>query len=139
MSNFLGESNYRTDVRNTQALAQAASRKLTVVSIGPLSAHIIAYADNAGVIAADKDSLIIQDRILGLTMNSASAAGQDVEIIGQGRVTDPSFSFTPGPIWLGNSGALTQSKPATGILVQVATAYTATSIFVNIGPAIKLA
>lgn len=139
MSNFLGESNFRTDVRNTQALAEAASRKLIVTSIGPLSAHIVVYASDAGVVAADKDTLESQDRILGVTINAVSGAGQDVEIIGIGRITDPSFSFTPGPIWLGDNGALTQTKPTVGLLVQVATAVTSTSIFVNIGPAIKLA
>lgn len=106
---------------------------------GPLSAGRMVYASDTGLALADKDNLPAQSRVLGLTISSAAAIGEIVEVVGEGGITDPSFTFVPGPLWLGNAGELIQTPPASGLYIQVGTAITATSIYIDIGPAIKLA
>lgn len=115
------------------------SLQLKFTSEGPVSSPRVMYTGATGPAVADKDVLTQQDKILGVTITSAAAAGEEVSVVTEGKIDDPSFSFTPGAIWLGNAGVLTQVKPTSGLLVQIAVAITATKINVNIGMAIKLA
>lgn len=115
------------------------SNQLDYVSTGPLSSPRVVYAGPSGLDIADKDSLGQQDRVIGVTKTSAAAAGETVKVVTSGNMVDPSFSFTPGPIWLSNSGLLTQVRPTSGLVVQIAVAISATQIEVNIQMAIRLA
>lgn len=108
-------------------------------SLGPVSADRILYASASGPDVADKDVIAVHDKIIGWTVNAVAALGDMMSIVGEGFIEDTSWTFTPGPIYLGNSGEPTQVAPTTGIRVQVATAITATSIYIDIGVAIKLA
>lgn len=70
---------------------------------------------------------------LWITTGSA-ALGEQVAGIAFGELVEPSWSWVPGPVFLGASGMLTQSAPtAPGavFLVQVGTATSATSLFVD--------
>lgn len=69
--------------------------------------------------------------VFGVT-TGAAASGAPVEICCAGEVTEPSWTWTPGPVWLGANGTLTQVVPITGALVQVGTAGGATGL--NIAP-----
>lgn len=109
------------------------------VSTGPISAHKVIYAGVSGPEVADKDVLTVQDKILGVTISSASGVGEDVLFVSNGLIADPSFTFTPGPIWLGSSGQLTQVKPTSGLCIQLAIASSATTIVVDVLFSIKLA
>lgn len=116
-----------------------ASLQFKYTSIGPVSAPRVLYAAPGGPDIADKDTTSQQEKILGVTITSAAGSGEEVSVVTEGKIDDPSFSFTPGPIWLGNSGVLTQTRPTTGLLVQIGVAISATLINVNIQMAIKLA
>lgn len=111
----------------------------TFTSSGAISSPIVIYAGPTGPVAADKDTVAQQDKILGVTITSAAAGGEEVDFVSHGLITDLSFTFIEGPIWLGNAGALTQVKPTSGLLVQIAIAYSATEIVVDIQLNIKLA
>lgn len=115
------------------------SIQMDYVTVGAMSAPRVVYASPGGLALADKDVLDQQDKIIGVTKTSAAAAGETVKVVLEGKIDDPSFSFIPGPIWLGNSGVLTQTKPTSGLLAPIAVAITSTQINVNIGMAIKLA
>ena len=106
---------------------------------GPISSARVVYASAAGIDLADKDTLTVQDKILGLTLTSAAGAGESVTILGEGYSVDPSYSFSPGAIWLGNSGLLTQTPPTSGLWIQLGVALSATELYFNIGLAIRLA
>lgn len=111
----------------------------TFTSVGPVSAHKVLASTLAGVVYADKDTLTDQDKIIGLSVSSAGAAGEEVTYVSSGLVTDPSFSFSAGPIYLGNAGALTQTKPTSGLLVQVAIAIEADKLQFDIQLNVRLA
>lgn len=120
-------------------IVNSDSLQFKYTSTGAVSAPRVVYAGATGPAIADKDTVSQQEKILGVTITSAAGSGEEVTVVTEGKIDDPSFSFTPGPIWLGNSGVLTQTRPTTGLLIQIAVAITATLINVNIGMAIKLA
>ena len=136
--NFAGGVNYRYQPRLKPSPA-ADTLSFTVKSTGPLSSSRVLVVNSGGVVLADKDTLTHQDKILGLTTSSASAADEDVSVLGEGYRKDDSYTFTEGPVWLGNAGVLTQVKPATGMLVQLGVAISATELYFDIGLAVKLA
>jgi len=139
MSNFLVPKSTSANSSGGGGSGDGSALTNSFVSIGPMSAHKVVYSDVTGVILADKDLLVVQDRILGITTTSTAAPGGVVNYISHGKLVDPSFAFTPGPIYLGIAGALTQIKPTTGVLIQVAIAVTNTEIIVDIQLNVKLA
>lgn len=104
-----------------------------------ISAPRVVYAGASGPELADKDTISQQDKIIGVTITSASGAGEPVKVVTEGKIEDPSFTFSVGPIYLGVAGVITQVRPTTGLLVQIGVAISATLINVNIQMAIKLA
>lgn len=59
--------------------------------------------------------------VFGVT-TGAAAMGAPVVIQCAGPITEPSWSWTPGPVWLGMDGVPTQLLPGAGALVQLGTA-----------------
>lgn len=77
------------------------------------------------------------DQVAGLTLTAAQE-GEPVDVQLAGPVDDMSWHWTPGPLWLGAAGALTQQPPAAGYCLQVGAAVSPTRIILNIAPAIEL-
>lgn len=69
--------------------------------------------------------------VFGLTAGAA-LAGAPVTIQCAGPMTEPSWTWTPGPVWLGPDGVPTQVLPLSGALVEIGTAGGATTL--NIMP-----
>lgn len=109
------------------------------LSSGAISGHIAIYAAVGGPVAADPSVVSQQDKILGITKSAAAGAGESVTFVSEGLLTDPSFTFTEGPVYIGAAGALTQTKPTSGLLIQIATAMSATEIIVGASQSVKLA
>ncbi|WP_280365903.1 hypothetical protein [Nocardia wallacei] len=103
-----------------------------------LSGHraVVRQPDGAFVYADNTDPAHLALPI-GIT-NSAAAVGDSVEVVMLGELAEPSWSWTPGPIFLGTSGALTQAVPGTGFLAQLASATAATAIYVDRSPSVAL-
>ena len=77
--------------------------------------------------------------IAGIT-KAAGAIGTNVEIVVQGLMSEPSWTWTPAaPVFVGLLGVLTQSPPASGNLRRVAWALSATTINVDFSPTITQA
>lgn len=55
---------------------------------------------------------------IGITATSASN-GSSVLVQILGEIREPSWSFSPGMVWLGTNGALTQTPPSSGVLQSV--------------------
>lgn len=71
--------------------------------------------------------------VFGVT-TGAAAAGASVIIQCAGVLGEASWTWMPGPVWLGSDGALTQTVPSIGAAVHIGTAGGPTSI--NIDPRI---
>lgn len=70
--------------------------------------------------------------VIGVLLTAAGAAEQPVTVIEFGEMTDGSWSWAQGPLWVGVAGVLTQTPPLAGTLLQVAEALSPTRILVLI-------
>lgn len=71
----------------------------------------------------------------------AVSSGVSVEALMHGMMVEPSWTWTPGPVYLGTNGLLTQVPPAAPgalFIAQVGTATSPTSLFVDRAPSIKI-
>ncbi|WP_462382329.1 hypothetical protein [Pseudomonas sp. Marseille-QA0892] len=103
-----------------------------------LSALRFVYELNGAVRYLDYSDSENMDFALGLTLTSA-AEGQQIDIQLSGSVDEPSWSWMPGPVWLGTEGFLTQSPPHEGFLLYVGSAVSPTRLILNIDQPIELA
>lgn len=111
---------------------------IQLVANGAIGGHRLVIADAAGLaIYADQADPTHYGRVLGLT-RGAAASGGTLDIALAGDVTEPSWTWNPGPLWAGSNGLLTQLPSTTGWLQQVATALTATRIVLDLKQPILL-
>jgi hypothetical protein len=75
--------------------------------------------------------------ILGITEHAADADAE-VSVRYQGDMEEGSWNWSPGPVFCGVNGVLTQTPPSTGFVCQVGVSDKPTRINVNIGPALVL-
>jgi hypothetical protein len=75
---------------------------------------------------------------IGIT-NGAASQGNDAAIVTHGPLSEIGWNWSPGPVYCGADGALTQSTTGLAFVQQVAIAEGANDIFVSIHPAIKRA
>jgi hypothetical protein len=68
--------------------------------------------------------------VIGIT-TSAALAGLETNLVTIGEVTESSWNWAPGPVWLDVDGQLTQSVPVTGTLVRIGMATASTKLNVN--------
>lgn len=111
------------DLERTAAGPLSSRRAVTVAGDGR-----VAYPDRA--VTADAS------RFLGILVTSASAADDPVTVRRRGAITEAGWSWTPGPVWVGDTGLLTQAVPSTGWVLQVGTAINATTIDIEPEPPI---
>lgn len=114
----------------------ACGGEVTFVAGADLNAFLLVRLDaNTQAIAADQS---LSGSVLGVTLASA-LQGEAVAMRIFGPVSNPAWSWTPGgSLFLGSSGAMTQTPPTSGYLVAVGSAISATEAFINIEPAIQL-
>lgn len=79
------------------------------------------------------DSSVVADigKLVGITTGAVSM-GADAVVLTSGEITEPSWTWVPGPVYLGLTGLLTQTPPATGFIQVVGIAMTATVLLVRI-------
>lgn len=77
---------------------------------------------------------------LWLTLSAALAETQ-VTVLMAGEATEPSWSWSPGPVYLGAGGALTQTPPGAGAVfsAQIGAATSPTTVHIDRQPSIVLA
>lgn len=111
---------------------------VTLVAGEALSGHrmVTKAPDDTAVYA---DNLTVGAEPLWLTLGAA-LSGADVDAQSSGVVDEPSWTWTPGPLYLGSNGLLTQTLPgAPAFLCQVGYATSPTSIVLDRQPSIQLA
>ena len=91
---------------------------------------------NGDAVYASNDTLA-NAQVIGIT-ETAALSGNSVAIRTSGLMTDGSWNWLKGTVYLGANGALTQSVPTGGaIIVHVAKALTATTIQIDIDTIIQ--
>ena len=109
--------------------------KTATVAIG---GHRVVIASGAsGAAIADKDTPDHMHRVIGIT-KGAAGSGNQIEIAGAGEMTEPSWTWSVGPVWLGSNGLLTQTPPTTGFLLMIGTAIAPTVLMIKIGAPISV-
>lgn len=111
----------------------------SIIAGAILSANKVIIANDSGqAVVADKDVDGDRSRVLGLTQSSASL-GASVKYTISGIHTNDTWTWTMGmPVFLGNTGELTQTVPTTGFLMVIGFPVSATKLNVRIGRAGKL-
>lgn len=111
---------------------------VTRKSDGPLSALLIVWEDEFGVVRPlDASDTAHIDLICGMTISSSGGSG-DVNVQRTGTVDDSFWSWTPGRVYIGANGTLTQTPPVSGYDVLIGTAVSPTRIILNLQDPIEL-
>jgi hypothetical protein len=117
---------------------RGADSTIQETAVTSLGGHRVVRGSLGGLRLASAGSLSDAGSAIGITTGAAEA-GQPATFQPSGIMTESSWAWTPGPIFLGSNGALTQSPPAAAFEQQVAIAISATRIVVQIEPPILLA
>jgi hypothetical protein len=132
IASLLEETGVGGDVSKVRATAIAAVN---------LSGHrVVTQRADGKLEYASNDSLSYLASPLWITTGS-TVTGALAEALMYGTLIEPTWSWTPGPVYLGINGALTQTPPAAPgalFLAQVGVATSATAVFVDRSPSIKL-
>lgn len=86
--------------------------------------RVVQIFDGVATYASNIDAY---DGQLGLTMSSV-AQGESFKAYTSGVVTEPSWNFTKGPVFLSINGLLTQTKPDTGTVILIGRAVAQTKL-----------
>jgi len=109
----------------------------TLVASISLSALRCITTDGSGLAKYATPDTLANSVVIGISTTSAST-GQNITIKTSGQITDASWNWTKGAIYLGANGALTQTAPTGGsIIVHVAKAITATTLIIDIDTIIQ--
>lgn len=117
----------------------AGGARLVTVGATPLSGHSAVAQDAGGLLVyADCTRPIPQGAALGL-LSSAYQAGDDAVVQTDYDIEHGGWAWTLGPVFLGSSGALTQSPTAGAVFLQViGWAVSAARIRIDIQPPVIL-
>jgi hypothetical protein len=102
-----------------------------------LSAMVAVYELDAEVFALDKDDDANIDQFLGLTVTAADI-GNTINVQRTGAVDNSGWAWTPGRVYLGASGALTQTPATSGNDVLIGRAVSATRLLLDLQDPIDL-
>ena len=110
----------------------AVSQDLQLTAGASLSALRAVTTNSSGEAVYASTDTLGNAQVVGITMGAASSGAQ-VGVKTFGPISDASWNWTKGPVFLGTNGALTQTAPSGGaIIVQVGRALTATQLFVDV-------
>lgn len=74
--------------------------------------HVVAVVDGLAYHASNDDPQRCRNA-LGVSLGAQTVIGQPVQIQSSGPLSEPSWNWAPGPVYLGQNGQLTQTPPAT--------------------------
>lgn len=103
----------------------------TLVADQSIGGHRVVRSTATGCDYADSSILSHLGKVVGIT-NAATSAGQSVKIWPTGKITEPTFNFSIGPVYLSTNGTLTQTIPASGFIQQIGVATSATTLVIQI-------
>lgn len=113
-----------------QGPAGDASLEITATAKTALGGHRAVIVTDGEAEYADKDNPAHAGSVVGITKNAASA-GASVSIVFGGEMSEPSWAFNAGPVYVGNDGNLIQARPSTGVVINIGVALAPTKLFIN--------
>jgi hypothetical protein len=118
-----------------------SSIRFTEVAATVLSGHRVVTRQTDGTVGyASNDDLADVNAPLWIT-TGAAASGALVTVVAYGVIDEPSWAWTPGPVYLGSGGLITQTPPAGPgalFIAQIGFATSPTSVFVERSSSITL-
>lgn len=118
------------------AITVTSSETTPLITAQAVSAlRAIATDASGNAVYADHNTASTRESIVGISTNAVGNGGT-VHVRYTGVMTDPSWAFTRGPVFVGANGVLTQTAPATGYIRIVAYAIDADTVVVNVQPSI---
>ena len=115
-----------------------ASSNLTLTAGATVGAGLIVRALADGTIApASASDPNDADQAIGMALTAANTGGS-VTVATTGPVSEPTWAWLPGPVYLGTAGTLSQTPSPTGFYQQVGVAVAPTQIILGFRPAIIL-
>lgn len=110
----------------------AANIDTSIVASTSISALRCITTDGSGLAKYATPDTLANAVVIGISTTSGNA-GETITVKTSGQLTDESWSWTKGTIYLGSNGVLTQTAPSNGsIIVHVAKAITATTIIIDV-------
>lgn len=118
--------------------AVEASNIIELEAASAIGGHRVVHSLGNGTIdIASSDDVTHINTIIGIT-TGAVIQGDMASVQLSGDMIEPSFTFVPGPIYFNDVGVLTQTRPVTGFIQQVAVSVSATEIVVQLGVPVVL-
>ncbi len=102
-----------------------------------LGGHRIVFAEGTQVQYVDSADISQVERVVGITLHAAEE-GAPVLVQRHSEITELTWQWEPGPVYLGSNGLLTQVVPSTGVFLQVGIALSATVLDLRISSPIIL-
>lgn len=103
-----------------------------------VSALRLVYESAAGIAHLDPTVEAEVDALVGISI-SAGAAAAEIRVRARGTIDDPGWSWTPGLVFAGPDGTLTQTPPVSGWEIVVGYAPTATRLNLTFDEPVLLA
>ena len=110
--------------------AGADTRSFTAVAGESLGGHRAVYIDNNEAFYASASDTAIPGQVVGVT-TQAAVTGGNVDIRFAGTLDESSWSFAPGPVYVGQDGVLVQTRPTTGWVLNIGVAVTPTRLLIH--------
>ena len=102
-----------------------------------LGGHRAVWINAGQAFYASADDLTSSELVAGITTMAVSS-GDSVVIQNAGEITEPSWNWSQGVVYLGLNGQLTQTPPSSGVNTEIGVALSATKLLVRIQRAIYL-
>lgn len=119
-------------------IAETTSTSMLAVSNSAIAEFTIVSVRDGNAYNPDLSKQDDVTGIVGLSQSSV-VSGTNLVITKRGIVNNAAWTWNVGPIYCSETGGnLVQSIPQTGLILQVATALSATSIQLNINPAVAI-
>lgn len=116
----------------------STSSEVHLEAANTLSGHrVVRGVGSAQADLASSDDASHAGFVIGIT-TGAAMQGDDATIQIAGSMIEVSFSFVPGPVYFNSIGVLTQTRPTSGFIQQVAVAVDTTEIVVQLGVPVTL-
>ena len=118
------------DTAGTLTIASSGSGPATLTASGAISALRMVVAEAGAGRYPDTSVAADAGRVVGMAITSASS-GDPFDVLTSGEYTDAGWSWSPGPVFCGASGVLTQTV-GTGWVLEVGRALSATRILIDV-------
>jgi hypothetical protein len=136
---FVGtEEEWLISLHGVDGTGSGGTSSIEAIADGTVNGHRAVRVSGLGKVAlANSGDPATAGTVIGISL-TAALNGNSVTVQVIGEIDEPTFNFTPGPVYFTAIGALTQTVPTSGYVQQIAVALDTTKISVQIGPPIVL-